>query len=146
MSFFWWTRTGDSSSHHSDHEDGSQLRGRAGWREAWSCGHVGDAISALNCYLQTSPSGRKINFLKPLFFSFFCYKLLNPVLCCSLVHGFYSILSFLLKCPIIKIILKFKEVTGNMEKEKQFCQVQPLRSVESGQRKLIAALRCSLCF
>lgn len=74
MSFCCWNRTGNSGSHHSDHEDRSHLRGRAGWRrskrEAWSCGHLWDAISALNCYLHTSSSGRKTNFLKPLFFHF----------------------------------------------------------------------------
>lgn len=66
---------------------------------------------------------RKNKLSKSTVFSFFCYKLLDPVLCCTSVHGFYSILFFLLKCLIIKIILKFKQVTGKRGKYKQLCQI-----------------------
>lgn len=65
-------------------------------------------------YLQASRYDGKIHLLKPLFFfSFFSYKFLNLLLCGAWVHGFYYIIFFMLKCLIIKVILKFKEVTEN---------------------------------
>ena len=71
--------------------------------------HLQDTPSAANCPPPNFLIWQRNKPSKATIFPFFCYKLLNLFLCCTLVHGLYYIMFFMLKYVIIKLFYNLEK-------------------------------------